>query len=180
MVIEWSIVATIAAPLVALFVGAALNRAIESRARLVSYLGHVSAHRINLETENHLDVFTHSIVLKNNGRSPAHNVRITHTILPSFNVHPGVVFTRETLPSGEVDIVIPVLVPHQEITISYLYHPPTTWNQINGHIKSDEGMAKVLTVLPMIQYPKWANAIVGSLMFVGLMALLYVIAHLAI
>ena len=176
--IDWSIMATIAAPLIALFVGATLNRAIERRARLVSYLGHVAAHRIDLENGNQLDVFTHSIVLKNNGRSPAHNVRITHTTLPSFNVRSGVMFTTETLPSGEIDIVISVLVPRQEITISYLYHPPTTWSQVNGQIKSDEGMAQVLTVLPVVQFPKWVNAIAAGLMFIGLIALLYVTANL--
>ena len=38
MEIAWNVVAIIAAPLIALFVGAVLNRAIESRPRLVTYL----------------------------------------------------------------------------------------------------------------------------------------------
>ena len=65
MVIQWSIVATIAAPIIALFVGAALNRAVERRPRLVTYLGHVSAHRVEGEGGAPFDVFTHSVVLKN-------------------------------------------------------------------------------------------------------------------
>ena len=51
MEIAWNVVAITAAPLIALFVGAVLNRAIESRPRLVTYLGHVSA----LRARQHVD-----------------------------------------------------------------------------------------------------------------------------
>ena len=180
MVIQWSIVATISAPIIALFVGVALNRAVERRSRLVTYLGHVSAHRVEHEGGAPFNVFTHSVVLKNAGRSSAHNVRLTHSILPTFNVHPGIAYEIERLPNGEIDIVIPVLVPRQEITISYLYYPPTTWDRINGSVKSDEGLAKFLTVLPAVRYPTWVNAIAGGLVLVGIVALLYVIVELTV
>ena len=39
---------------------------------------------------------------------------------------------------------MPTLVPNEQVTISYLYFPPTTWKQINGPVKSDEGLARVL------------------------------------
>ena len=180
MVIQWSIVATISAPIIALFVGVALNRAVERRSRLVTYLGHVSAHRVEHEGGAPLNVFTHSVVLKNAGRSSAHNVRLTHSILPTFNVHPSIAYETEMLPTGDIDIVIPVLVPRQEITISYLYYPPTTWDRINGSVKPDEGLAKFLTVLPAVQYPTWVNTIAGVLMLVGIVALLYVIVELTV
>ena len=180
MIIQWSVVATIASPLVALFVGAALNRMIERRPRLITYVGHVSAHRIAQEGMSSFDVFTHSVVLKNAGRRSAYNVRLTHAILPNFNILPGIQYNIETLPSGEVDIAIPVLVPEQEITISYLYYPPTTWDQINGAVKSDEGSARVLTVFPAVRHPTWVNALASGLMLVGMLALLYVIAELTI
>ena len=70
MEIAWNVVAIIAAPLIALFVGAVLNRAIESRPRLVTYLGHVSAHRLKREDNTPYDIFTHSVVLRNSGRRP--------------------------------------------------------------------------------------------------------------
>ena len=174
MTIQWNIVATIAAPIIALFIGAALNRAIERRPRLVTYLGHVSAHRVEREGGTPFDVFTHSVVLKNAGGSSAHNVRLTHSVLPTFGVHPSIAYKTEMHPSGEIDIVIPVLVPRQEITISYLYYPPTTWDKINGSVKSDEGLAKFLTVLPAIKYPTWLNAVAVGLMLVGIVALLYI------
>ena len=180
MDIDWGIVATVAAPVIALFIGAALNRAIERRPRLVTYLGHVSAHRVEREGGAPFNVFTHSVVLKNAGRSPAHNVRLSHSILPNFNVHPSIVYETERLPNGDVDIVIPVLVPGQEITISYLYYPPTTWDKINGSVKSDEGLAKFITVLPAVRYPTWVNAIAGGLMLAGAVALLYMVVELTI
>ena len=174
MAVDWNIVATIAAPLIALFLGAALNRKLERRARLITYLGHVSAHRVEPEMGNSFNVFTHSIVLRNAGRSAARNVRVTHSTLPNYSVFPGITYGVEHLPDGETDIVIPILVPEQEITISYLYYPPTTWDKINSTVRSDDGFAKVMNVLPTIQYPKWINATAGSLMLIGIVALLYV------
>lgn len=72
--VDWSIVATIAAPLITLVAGALLNRAIENRPRLLTYLGHVSAHRLTQADGTPYDVFTHSVVLRNSGRRPANNV----------------------------------------------------------------------------------------------------------
>ena len=46
MTIDWNIVAMIAAPLIAGVAGAALNHWLEGRPRLISYIGHVPAHRI--------------------------------------------------------------------------------------------------------------------------------------
>lgn len=175
MEIDWSALATISAPVIALFVGAALNRALERRPRLITYLGHVSAHRIEPEPGNPIDVYTHSVVIKNAGASPARNVRLTHSNLPHFIVYPSVQYSRDLLPSGEIDVVFPILVPRQEVTVSYLYFPPTTWNQINGPIKSDEGPAKVMRVLPTIQYPAWINAIAIGFLLMGIIATLYLV-----
>ena len=174
MTIEWNVVAIIASPLIALVLGAILDRALERRPRLITYLGHVSAHRMNQQDGAPLDVFTHSIVLKNSGRKPANNIRISHSILPSFNVFPSIKYNVETLQDGVTEIVLPILIPGQEVTISYLYFPPITWENVNGEIKSDEGFAKVMRVLPTIQYPRWLNAVAGALMLVGLVALVYV------
>lgn len=50
MDIDWQIVATIASPIIALFIGALLDRAIEERPRVVAYLGHVSGIRLRKST----------------------------------------------------------------------------------------------------------------------------------
>lgn len=175
MAIDWSIVATITAPILALLMGAILNRAIESRPRLVTYLGHVSAHRLRNNDGSPNDVYTHSLVIRNSGRKPATNVRLSHAYLPNFNVFPDIEHRVEELPGGGKEIVIPSLVPGEQVTISYLYFSPVTWNQINGQIKSDEGLAKVLHVLPTQQYSKWFNRLALLLMLGGLVAGFYVL-----
>ena len=174
MVIEWSTVATIASPIIALFVGAFLNRAIESRPRLVTYLGHVGAHPFTQQDGTSRHVYTHSVVLRNTGRRPATNVRIAHRYLPDFNVLPDVDHDVNELPGGGREIVFPTLVPNEQVSVSYLYFPPITWDQINGSIKSDEGLAKVLQVLPTQQYPKWFNRLAAGLVLIGLIAVAYV------
>ena len=151
--VDWGAVATIAAPLIALVAGAFLNRAIESRPRLVSYLGHVSAHHLTPAGGTPYDVFTHSLVLRNTGRRPANNVRLAHGTLPNFDVYPDVHYNVQDLPGGGKEIVFPRLTPGEQLTVSYLYFPPVTWDRVNGIIKSDEGFAKVIRVLPTQQYP---------------------------
>ena len=175
MTIDWNIVATVAAPLLTLFAGVALNRSIERRPKLVSYVGHVSAHTIQQQNGGPLNIYTHSVVLKNSGRKPAENVRISHLFLPNFNIYPSIQHHTENLPAGGADIVIPTLISQQMITISYIYQPPITWDKINGDIKSDEGFAKNVSVLPAIQYPGWVNAIVIFFMLVGLITTAYLV-----
>jgi transcriptional regulator with XRE-family HTH domain len=77
--------------------------------------------------------------------------------------------------AGRAGLVMPTLVPNEQVTISYLYFPPTTWKQINGPVKSDEGLARVLQVLPTEQYPMWFNRLAAGLILIGLIALVYVL-----
>jgi len=100
-------------------------------------------------------------------------VCLTHPYLPSFNVYPDIEHRVDDLPGGGKEIIIPTLVPNEQVTISYLYFPPVTWNQVNGQIKSNEGLARVLQVLPTQQYPSWFNHLVAGLMLTGLIAIIY-------
>lgn len=175
MVIDWEV-----ATLVLQFVGAAillvggawLNRVFERRPKLVTYFVHAAANRIP-QDNGFVDIYTHSVVLRNSGSKPAKNVRVNHVYLPNFNVYPVVEHRVEDLPGGGRDIVIPTLVPGEQLTISYLYFPPITWEGVNGPVKSDDGLAKTLRVLPTVQYPIWLNRLAQGLMFVGLVAVMY-------
>ncbi len=183
MAINWTVVATIAAPIIALFVGVILSRAIEDRTRLVTYLGHVSAFSLRDSQGNFMrdaqgnvmQVYTHAVIVRNTGRKPATNVRLGHNILPNFQMYPLVRYEVSDLPDGGKEIVIPTLVPKEQISISYLYNPPTTWNQVNTHIKSDEGFAKVIPVLLAQQFPKWSIRVIYSLLLIGSVALIYML-----
>jgi hypothetical protein len=174
--IDWNVVATIGAPIITLFVGAWVNRCYENRPVLISYFGHVAAFTHHPGGgQGAIQIHTHSVVLRNTGRLRATNVRIHHTVLPDFNIWPGVAHTVETLPDGTKDIVIPTLVPGEQVTISYLYFAPVTYAQVNAGIKSDHGFAKQIPVLLQRQYPTWSNATVAVLMLVGLISLVYLL-----
>jgi hypothetical protein len=171
MTTDWNIVATIASPIIALFIGAFLNHLVENRPKLISYLGHVSGIRITREPLIHVN--THSLVLRNAGRKTANNVRLGHATLPDFQIFPDIEYEVKELPGGQKEIVIPKLVPKKQVTITYLYFPPLTWNQINSHLESDEGPVKVLNVLPTVQLPKWLITILWILIGYGVIGVAY-------
>jgi hypothetical protein len=177
MTIEWNAVATIASPVVALFFGVWVNRKFESRPVLISYFGHISAFQSVPPNGQPIKVHTHAVIVRNAGRRSATNVRIHHAVLPDFSVWPSVVHRIEDLPDGTRDIVIPTLVPHEEITISYLYFPPLTAAGVNAGIKSDQGFAQAIPVLLQRQYPKWVSRLLGSLVIVGIVSILYLVFY---
>ena len=173
MNIDWGIVATIASPLVALVVGGVLTLML-SRPVVTTYLGHASAHRADaVAGGKRLDVFTHSLVIQNTGWISASNVKLAHSKLPSFSVYPDVEYRVSDLPGGGQEILFPSLVPNEQITVSYLYFPPVTWDQINLGVKSDEGFAKVIRVIPMRLYPKWLNKLAAVFVLAGAISVLY-------
>lgn len=170
--IDWTIISTIVGPVIALFTGAALDRIIERKVKLIAYFTHASA--FTLATSN--VVHTHGIVLKNIGSKSARDIRVRHTFLPkNYNVHPDMERRVENLPGGGVEIVFPRLVPNEQVSISYLYFPPTTWNQIHAGILHNEGFAKEVMALPTPQYPAWVLQVLRFLLILGLIALLYLI-----
>jgi hypothetical protein len=175
MIIDWNVVATIAAPIITLFVGVWVDRLFENRPVLVSYFSHVSVFRHTPPDGQPTHVHTHSVVLRNTGRRSATNIRLHHLTLPSFNIWPTVVHHVETLPDGSQDIVIPTLVPGEEITISYLYFPPIVVGQVNAGIKSDQGFANQITVLLQRQFPLWFNRTVLAFLLMGLVTFFYLI-----
>ncbi|MDP2761457.1 MAG: hypothetical protein Q8O64_13870 [Sideroxyarcus sp.] len=175
MAIDWNVVATISAPIIALFIGVWVNRRFENRPILISYFSHVSAFRYTPPDAQPSQVNTHSVVLRNTGRQSATNVRLHHTFLPEFNIWPVVVHHVEPLPNGCQDIVIPTLVPGEEITVSYLYFPPVVVGQINAGIKCDQGFANQITVLLQRQFSRWFNRTVIALVIVGIITICYLI-----
>ena len=175
MAIDWHAVATIASPVIGLFVGVWVNRRFESRPILISYFSHVSAFRYTPPGGQPSQVNTHSVVLRNAGRKSATNIRLHHALLPEFNIWPIVVHNVETLRDGSQDIVIPTLVPGEEITVSYLYFPPVIVGQVNAGVKCDQGFANQITVLLQRQYPRWFNRTVIALFLVGVVTVAYLI-----
>ena len=150
MELDWTLVARYAAPLLALFVGATLSRLLESRPRVVTYVAHAAAIRAETQQGPPMQFYTHSVVVRNNGRKAANNLRLGHAILPPYSVYPPHEFRVVDVPGGR-ELVFPVLAPDEQITVAYLYSPPLHSGDVNTYTRSDEGIARVLNVLPTPQ-----------------------------
>ena len=169
------------APTIAVIIGAAIKYFSSHKAKLISFIGHISTFVLQDETKTM--VFAHSVIVKNIGNVAANNVRLGHNVLPQhITVFPNIKHTIERNDDESGEIVIPVLVPKEQITVSYLYFPPTTCGQINVYTKSNEGLAKILDVIPVPLPSKLFTGTIWFLVFVGLSLLLYwaikIIIHL--
>jgi hypothetical protein len=170
-------------------VGGLLNRIVERRSRLIAFYGHIG--RFQLPPPPNAPpgappahLHTHTVVVRNVGGLSAHNVRVPHAgALAAANVHvyvePGVNYSTQKLPGGEEEILFPILVSKQQVTISYLYFPPLTFHSINLPIRSDEGYARTVYVLPTVQPPRWLSVVVFALALIGLATVAYGVFELA-
>ena len=126
MNIDWTVFSQIAGPVIAIFVGAAINEYRSKRERLIAYYGHVASHAFNsvVEGQKVTHINTHVVVIRNNGNKTATNVRISHNVLPDITIYPDTEYQINALPNGGKELVIPRIIPKKEYTISYLYFPP--------------------------------------------------------
>ncbi len=182
MNLNWELIVKIAMPIVTLFLGIILNRFIENREKLIAHLGYIASHKVAspIEEQEPTIVNTHSLIIRNNGRKAAKNVRIGHNFLPDVNVFPDVDYSINNLPGGGKEIIFPTLIPKKEVTISYLYFPPDTWDGINTFIESDEGSAKIVKVLLQTQPKPIVLKVIWFLIIFGLVSLVYATVELII
>lgn len=106
--INWLVLSTIIGPLLGGIILVALDRWLERRPKLISWLVHASAVQMPpLPTGGHATiVHTHSVVARNAGRRTANNVRLGHNYLPlSYSVYPPVAYNVQTTPGGVSEIV---------------------------------------------------------------------------
>lgn len=169
----------IAAPILAGVAGWVVNRYFADKPKLYTHISHAEA--IVLPGEPAVQVNVHVVVVRNAGKRAALNVRIGHFELPNgFKLSPPLVFEIIRPPTGTAaEILIPSLAPSEQVAITYLYFPPMTWHNVSAYAKSDEGMAKVVT---MISNPKPSKAVlfvVFALMFLGTSTVIYWLFTLA-
>jgi hypothetical protein len=82
--VELATIAGIAKAIFLLIVGGFISRRFEKRAKLVSFFGHVSAFNHTLPDGVVINVYSHSVVIRNSGSGNATNVRIHRTTLPDL------------------------------------------------------------------------------------------------
>lgn len=113
-----------------LFVGGVVARFFEKKVKLISYYKHVSVFNYTPPEGQLVRIFSHSAILRNAGQLTANNVRIQHLSLTDFDIWPAIDYRIETLPNGNKDIVIPTMIPNEQITISYLKTAPLQANRM--------------------------------------------------
>lgn len=164
-------VAIFGAPLIAAFITFILAKYSENKPKLVAYRGYISAHRL---TTPLLSLNTHGIVIRNSGNIPIKNVRIQHSFLPDYSVWPNTAKYEEVgLPSGGKELFFPILVPNEQITISYIYFPPITFANISTDIKSDDSFAEIINLIPDPNISAWQKWTIYILSFVGGSTIIY-------
>jgi hypothetical protein len=184
MNVNWDTVVKLVVPVGALVLGKYLDRWFTKRSKLIVWIGNSSAFTVRgqkgaADRRRPIDINTHATVIRNTGREAAYEVRIGHFVLPdNYQLAPAVPHTVERMPNGISEIIIPQLVPDEQITVSYLYLPPILWTQINAYVKSKDGFAKVINVLPTPSLPKWMMILMWFLVFVGTVSVLYPIVGL--
>ncbi len=152
--------------------GALIHKKVEGQPRLIAYWGHVSSFTLK-STNPPLTINTHEVVVRNTGSKAATDVRVTHHHLPEFNVIPSVPYSVDDLPDGRKDIVLPKLVPKQQITIAYLYYAPVTYAQVNAGIRCDQGFSTTVVMELSEKTPRWALVLGWILGLLGLLAIAY-------
>jgi hypothetical protein len=183
--IDWMVVATITAPIIAGILVVYVSRAVEARPRLITWLVHASTVTVGRRQPaqaqgqatpvQQIPVNSHSIVVRNAGRRPAHNVSIIHTILPDYSVYPPIWYEQRDLPSGGGEIVFPTLAPNEQVTVTYIYSTTTIWSQVNLITRSDEGQARAINVTPSIQYPRWSLIAFAVVFWIGVISIAYLL-----
>ncbi len=104
------------------------------------------------------------------------NVRIGHAVVPlCYDLSPATKHEISRIPEGGWEILIPTMVPNEQVQISYLYFPPVTWNQINSYTKSDESMAEVIHNLPGPPPSILAKVVAIALLYIGLAVAVYLL-----
>jgi len=161
-------------PILVAILAFVLNKFFSNRPKLVAYYGYISSHKIRPQKEGEtLDIHTHAIVIRNLGKLPAHNVRVSYNILPDYNVIPKVKYDIFDIPDGGKEICFPNVAPKEAITITHLYYPPITYANIKTYIKCDEGLARIINVLPTRVLATWQKAVLYALLFIGATTVLY-------
>lgn len=171
---------TIVAPLITAILAFLLGKYFYNKSRLIAYYGYISVHKVTPPEGNEIELGTHSIVIRNSGKLPARNVRLDHKILPDYKIIPNVKYEISDIPDGGKELLFPILVPSEQVTITYIYFPPLTYGDVNTQIKSDEGLAKIINVIPTQSLNKLQMRLAYLLLFIGSSTTIYLLSIFAV
>ncbi|NOK48312.1 hypothetical protein GTH10_13200 [Burkholderia thailandensis] len=195
MSLDWDLVSKLVFPIITALVVAAIGKRMENRPKVVTYMAHAAGFTLppiqgpqlpgvggQQQSQGQVSttppdvpgaqVNVHSIIVRNTGKKTAFNVRLGHNLrIAHYVIEPPIQHESKVSDTGGWEILVPALVPNEQIMVSYLYFPPLTWHQINSYTKSDEGIARYLNVFPTPQPPKWVVAGFVGVFYIGVLAI---------
>src|SRR4051794_39801481 len=108
MMLDLEAVIKLAAPFLTAIIDVVRRKYFQNKAKIIAYYGHFSHHRFkNINLENgkpSIDIYTHSVFIRNVGKLTAINVRLGHLSLPEYNIAPIVKHEISELPEGGKEI----------------------------------------------------------------------------
>lgn len=178
---DWNLVSIYSAPVISGIILFLIKKHYEDKPKLVASYIHASAVTINNpENQDSFNIGVHVLVLKNQGKLSAKNIRLGHNFLPKFNIYPSTSYSIKSLPDETNEILIDTIVPKEQLTITYVYDLKTTnAAKVNSYIKHDDGLAETIyNVLYIKPLSLWAKILVYSTLFIGSSCIIYFIIQL--
>lgn len=159
---------------ITLAIGVIIGKILERRSRLVYYLTDIAMFKIT-ELDPSLELYFHSLVIRNNGKKEAQDIEICHGFHAKYyNIYPNKTITWKKSESPDNPIMlIDNLAPKEMVTITYLERYPHSLDLLYQYIKSKEGLARKISVAPLRILPKPINYIIMGFLIWGLFCLVY-------
>ncbi|MDB5742656.1 MAG: hypothetical protein JWR68_971 [Polaromonas sp.] len=178
--LDFEVLAKILSPILVALAGGIWRYYFRERSRLIYYFVHSASLPLPPSAVPGVQaVHTHAVVVRNVGNKTATKVRIAHEVLPeSYRIYPMVHYTVEKGLGSGAEIVLPTLVPNEQVQITYLYFPPTFWHHVGCYVKSEEGLGRQINMLPSPPVPKPVLTLLWLLIFLGATTVVYWTFHL--
>jgi hypothetical protein len=117
---------------------------------------------------------THAFTVWNNGRKGTEGLEVAHAWRPQlFALWPARHYTEKTTPQGQHVIEIANLGPGESFTVSIAAGGPNPMFPQLLYIRSKEGHAQQIPMVPQRVWPRWYGWLVGVVFFVGAGTLLW-------
>lgn len=138
----------------------------QPRARICYFSPHEAIFLTPTKDNQNAQIRTQSLRVENTGRGTATNVEVHLAFQPeNFKVLPTLSYTTNTTPQNSFVITVPNLGPKEGFWVEMItaHVLPVITN-----VRSDAGPARSILVKPQTILPKWVNAILYVLLFLGL------------
>ena len=165
----------IVSALLAFIVGILLEKYTNKKPNISYFILNSSQFNLPAQAGNQSSkVFTHSIVIQNNGKAPATNIEVVHfnlnpaPVLFIYQISPDGQYTEDKTQNGGLILRFPSLLPSHQIAISVpLYSYPYGTNNIHNYVKSTEVFGYPISILTVRHTPKWLQLMILWLSLFG-------------